>query len=184
MKTPELAQALFDEAVSEKAARVLQAREWQRARIDEARRQMRASRPEQAGDVIERFLAERQAEAEVSAPADEPPAPPRETEASEHYASPALSEEEANVLALELLQAFDGRPLPVVRQVLQRAEFWLGAVSTLRCGPATEFARAVEGWTRAAGKEATLQGGCMRFYNSFPVSPASQFDTSPINQSK
>jgi len=35
-----------------------------------------------------------------------------------------------------------------------------------------------------AAEEAHLQGESRRFYDSFPVSPASQFDTSPINQSK
>lgn len=84
--------------------------------------------------------------------ADDRAAPLSENVTSEPYASPALSDDEMNVQALALLRQFDGQPLPVVRQVLQRAEFWLGAVSTLHCGPATEFARAVEGWTSAAGE--------------------------------
>ena len=58
------------------------------------------------------------------------------------YESPGLDGDEANRLALELLRQFDGQPLSVVRQVLRQAEFWLGAVTTLDCGPSTEFARA------------------------------------------
>jgi hypothetical protein len=72
--------------------------------------------------------------------------------AGHSYTSPGLSDDQANVQALELLRQFDGQPLPVVQQVLRRAEFWLSAVSTLDCGEATEFARAVEGLKRAAGE--------------------------------
>lgn len=76
----------------------------------------------------------------------------RAVERRDEYVSPGLSDDQANVLALELLRQFDGQPLPVVQQVLRRAEFWLSAVSTLNCGEATEFARAVEGLKRAAGE--------------------------------
>lgn len=64
------------------------------------------------------------------------------------YESPALSDDEANVKALELLRQFDGLPVPVIRQVLRQAEFWLVAVTVLDCGEATEFARAFAGWKR------------------------------------
>lgn len=68
------------------------------------------------------------------------------------YASPGVSDDVANMCGLAVLRQFDGLPVPVIRQVLRRAEFWLGAVTTLDCGDATEFARAVEGWTRAVGE--------------------------------
>ena len=68
------------------------------------------------------------------------------------YESPGVTNDEANVQALELLRAFDGLPASVIRQVLRQAEFWLNAVTVLDCGESTEFARAVEGWTRAAEK--------------------------------
>lgn len=69
-----------------------------------------------------------------------------------YYESPNISDDEANVKALELLRQFDGLPVPVVRQVLRQAEFWLSAVTVLDCGPTTEFARAFEGWKGAAQK--------------------------------
>ena len=64
------------------------------------------------------------------------------------YITPHLNESDAERVALELLRQFDGLPASVIRQVLRKAEFWLGAVTVLDCGEATEFARAVEGWTR------------------------------------
>ncbi len=67
-----------------------------------------------------------------------------------YYQSPGISDEKANLLALELLRTFDGLPVSVIRQVLRHVEFWLDAVTVLDCGEATEFARAVEGWKRAA----------------------------------
>lgn len=69
------------------------------------------------------------------------------------YESPSISDDDANLRALELLQRdFDGLPAPIVRQVLRRALFWLDAVTVLDCGEASEFARAFEGWRRAAGQ--------------------------------
>lgn len=64
------------------------------------------------------------------------------------YESPNVSDDEANKVALKLLQGFDGLPVPVIRQVLRQAEFWLGAVTVLDCGPDTEFARAAECYSR------------------------------------
>ncbi len=66
-----------------------------------------------------------------------------------YYQSPGISDEKANLLALELLRTFDGLPVSVIRQVLRQAEFCLGAVTVLDCGEATEFARAFEGFRRA-----------------------------------
>jgi ABC-type antimicrobial peptide transport system ATPase subunit len=71
---------------------------------------------------------------------------------ADEYASPHISCDEAHLLALELLQQFDGQPVSVIRQVLRQADQWLDAVTTLSCGEATEFARAVEVWQRAAGE--------------------------------
>jgi hypothetical protein len=68
------------------------------------------------------------------------------------YASPGLSDDEANLNGLVLLRSFDGVPAPVIRQVLQRALFWLDAVTVLECGESSEFARALEGLKRAAGQ--------------------------------
>lgn len=65
------------------------------------------------------------------------------------YQSPGLSDNEANVRALDLLRQFDGLPIPVIRQVLRQVEFWLDAVTRLDCGEATEFARAFEGLKHA-----------------------------------
>lgn len=68
------------------------------------------------------------------------------------YSSPGLDDQQANVLALELIRQFDGLPIPVIKQVLNRAGFWVEAVSTLHCGEASEFARAVAGWQHADRK--------------------------------
>lgn len=70
----------------------------------------------------------------------------------DYYESPNISDDEANLRALELLRQFNGLPVPVIRQVLRQAEFWLGAVTVLDCGEATEFSRAFEGWKRAVEK--------------------------------
>ena len=75
-----------------------------------------------------------------------------ETSKEDSYASPGLSDDDCNVAALGLLRSFDGQPVPVVQQVLRKAEFWLNAVTVLDCGESTEFARAVEGSRRATGK--------------------------------
>lgn len=69
-----------------------------------------------------------------------------------HYETPSIRPEEADARALALLGQLDGLNVASVRQVLNRAGFWLDAVSTLNCGEATEFARAVEGLRRAAGE--------------------------------
>ena len=66
------------------------------------------------------------------------------------YQSPSISDEQTSVLALEMLRAFDGVSVAVIREVLRQAENFLGAVTVLDCSESTEFARAVEGWSRAA----------------------------------
>lgn len=71
---------------------------------------------------------------------------------ADEYSSPHISCDEAHLRALELLRQFDGQPVSVIRQVLRQADQWLDAVTTLGCGEATEFARAVEVWRRAAGE--------------------------------
>ena len=71
---------------------------------------------------------------------------------SEVYSTPCLTNEQTNLNALRLLKSFDGLPAPVIRQVLRQTLFWLDAVTVLNCGEATEYARAVEGWRRAAGE--------------------------------
>lgn len=68
------------------------------------------------------------------------------------FETPSLGDDAANLNGLRLLESFDGVPAPVIRQVLQRALFWLDAVTVLDCGEVSEFARALEGLKRAAGK--------------------------------
>lgn len=69
-----------------------------------------------------------------------------------HYETLDIGREATDVLALNLLKLLDGLTVASVREVLHRAEFWLDAVSTLNCGKATEFARAVEGLRSAVGE--------------------------------
>ncbi len=76
---------------------------------------------------------------------------------ADRYESPHLADDEINLRALELLREFDGLPVPVIRQVLRQAEFWLGAVTVLDCGEATEFARAVEGLARVGAESLLLR---------------------------
>ena len=67
---------------------------------------------------------------------------------TQHYESPSIGDAETELRALSLLRQLDGLPVVVARRVLRQAEFWLDATTTLDCN-ATEFVRAVEGWTRA-----------------------------------
>lgn len=68
------------------------------------------------------------------------------------YESPWFEkDEEAEVLALELLKRLDGMPVAMIRQVLRRAEFWLDATTALDCS-ATEYQKAFEEYRRVAEK--------------------------------
>lgn len=69
-----------------------------------------------------------------------------------YYETLSIGREAVDLHALNLLGLLDGLTVADVRQVLSRAGFWLDAVSTLNCGEATEFARAVEGLRPAAGE--------------------------------
>lgn len=66
------------------------------------------------------------------------------------YETPGMTNDQIDSVALAVLKTMNGFPVHVIRQVLNRAEFWAGAVTTLDCGPATEFARAFEALQRAA----------------------------------
>ncbi len=70
------------------------------------------------------------------------------------YTSPSLDDAEVDRRAVALVQAhLDGLPVGQARQILQRAERWMDALTTVDCS-ASDFPQAVEALRGAAAESA------------------------------